>query len=180
MEGTTPAVMTPPQASSATPTAVAPASASQYATSAPSTSQAYQVQAPTSAPATWANPMSQASPQAPVPQASAPAPSAGNPWQEAFQALSASLNTSYPSQTQAAYSQQVTPTYQGANTQAQWGSPQMQAQQTYVPQASTPTYSGQELAQLQALAAQQQAAQAAPASASAGDPYLSQISDVSP
>ena len=177
MEGTTPAVMTPPQASSATPTAAAPASASQYATSAPSTSQAYQVQAPTTAPATWANQMSQASPQAPVQQASAAVPSAGNPWQEAFQALSASLNTSYPSQTQAAYSQQVTPTYQAANTQAPWAS--AQAQPTYSPQVSTPTYSAQEAAQYQALQAQQQAVQAAPASASAGDSYLSQISDQS-
>ena len=42
-----------------------------------------------------------------------------NPWQEAFQALSASLNTSSPSQAQVPYSAYQTPTPQ-ANTQANW------------------------------------------------------------
>ena len=68
-------------------------------------------------------PSFQASPQAQAPAApvaSAPA-QAGNPWQEAFQALSASLNTSSPSQAQVPYSAYQTPTPQ-ANTQAQWAS----------------------------------------------------------
>ena len=52
-------------------------------------------------------------PQAPAPQASAP--SQGNPWQQAFQALSASLNTSSPSPAQASPSAyQTTPTPQAA------------------------------------------------------------------
>ena len=170
MEPTSQAATTAPQVSSAPQTAVAPSSASQFATSAPSTSQVSQ----TMAPQVWANPAPQASPQAPAPQASAAAPSAGNPWQEAFQALSASLNTSYPSQTQAPYSAQVTPTYQ-ANTQAQWASaaPQMSAPQaapTYSPQVSTQTYAAPQ----QAQTAPQQSAPA-----SAPDSYLSQISDQS-
>ena len=65
-------------------------------------------------------------PQAPVYQASAQAPQAsaatqGNPWQQAFQALSASLNTSSPSQAQVSPSAyQTTPTPQ-ATTQPQLG-----------------------------------------------------------
>jgi hypothetical protein len=126
--------------------------------------------------------------QAPAaPQASAPA---GNPWQEAFQALSASLNTPQASPAQASYSAYQTPTTQ-ASTQASWGyQPQPwadQGHQTYSPQASTPAYSAQELNQIQQLVAQQQYQQQAAAQAQylsqgaseAGDSYLSQISDVS-
>ena len=46
---------------------------------------------------------------------------AANPWQEAFQALSASLNTNNQSRAQAQYSAYQTPTPQ-VNTQASWGS----------------------------------------------------------
>ena len=168
MESTSQAVATPTQASSPMPTSVAQPSAAQFVTSAPSAFQA----SPTT-------PM----PQAPVaPQVSAPAApaSAGNPWQEAFQALSASLNTSNPSQAQVPYSAYQTPTPQQA-TQVQWDSaaqiqPQTQysAAQTYSPQASTQAYSQSEV---QALLQQQAASlqQSAPVS----DSYLSQISDES-
>jgi hypothetical protein len=110
-------------------------------------------------------------PQAPAPQASAQAPSAGNPWQQAFQALSASLNTPNPSQIQAPSSvYQTTPTPQ-ASIQAQWASPQ--AQQIYAPQASTQAY-----APTQAPTYQPQV-QGQGQSVSAPDSYLSQISDTS-
>jgi len=171
VEGTYQATAPTAQTSSAMPTADAAVSASQYATSVQSPSQVSPMQAAPQ-PQAWANPAPQAYSQAPAQQASAAAPSA-NPWQEAFQALSASLNTPNPSLTQAPSSAYLaTPTPQ-ANSQAQWGSPQ--AQQTYSPQVSTPTYSAQELAQLQALQQSQQAS----APASARDSYLSQISDVS-
>ena len=153
--------------SSATPTASVPDSASQFATSSPSS---FQAQAPVM-------------PQAPAtsPQAAAPQASASNPWQEAFQALSASLNSPQASPAPAPYSAYQTPTPQASiqaplasQPQAQeWAS---QAQQTYAPQASTPTYSAQEAAYLSQLQAEQAAQyQAAPAA----DSYLSQISDVS-
>jgi hypothetical protein len=148
-------------------TSSAPASAAQYATSAPQTFQASQI--------------SQAAPQAPVyqapaqvAQASAPA-QAGNPWQEAFQALSASLNTSSPSQAQVPYSAFQTPTPQ-ASTQAPLASAyqtqqptQYSAEQIYSPQVSTQAYQQQALQE--AYSQQQQA----PVS----DAYLSQISDES-
>jgi hypothetical protein len=113
--------------------------------------------------------------QAVAPQASVAVPSqaqGGNPWQEAFRALSASLNTSSPSQVPAQYSAYQTPTPQQI-TQASWGSiPQQQqaqvqysAPQTYSQQASTQAYQQQ-------LAAQQQRARAPKR-----DAYLSQISD---
>ena len=79
-----------------------------------------------------------------APQASAPA--AANPWQEAFQALSASLNTPQASQAPAQFSAYQTPTPQ-ANTQASWNSTlsqtpsAAQAQQIYGAPASTPAYS---------------------------------------
>jgi len=133
-------------------------------------------------------------PQAPIgyqptvaPQVSAAPAAAANPWQDAFQALSASLNTQQASPAQASYSAYQTPTVQ-ASTQASWGSPEpsqwaSQAQQTYAPQASTQGYSAQEMAQIQQLVAQnQQAAQAqylSQGQSEASDSYLSQISDVS-
>ena len=122
-----------------------------------------------------------------APQASAAPAAAANPWQEAFQALSASLNTPQASPAQASYSAYQTPTTQ-ASTQASWGSPAQsqwasQAQQTYAPQASTQGYSAQELSQIQQLVSQQQqAAQAqylSQGASEASDSYLSQISDVS-
>ena len=154
---------------SAMPTVAVADSASQYATSQPSISQA---SAQTQAPA-WANQVPQAYPQAPAPQASAPQ---ANPWQEAFQALSASLNTPQASPTQVPYSQQATPTPQ-ASIQAQWPSAVQQAPQTYSPQVSTPAYSGQ----MQAPSQQQmqQVAIQPVGDASARDAYLSQISDQS-
>jgi hypothetical protein len=136
-------------------------------------------------------------PQAPTgyqptaaPQASAAPAAAANPWQEAFQALSASLNSPQASPAQASYSAYQTPTTQ-ASTQASWGSPAHQqwanqAQQTYAPQVSTPAYSAQEVAQIEQMVAQQQAAQAqaqaqylSQSQSAPSDSYLSQISDVS-
>ena len=166
MESTSQAVATPTQASSPMQTSVGQPSAAQYGTSQPQVSQV--------------SPTSQApAPQVPAYQASAPAApaSAGNPWQEAFQALSASLNTSSPSQAQVPYSAYQTPTPQ-ANTQASWAStqPQPQAQYleapTYSPQVSTQAY----LPQQQQLSQQVESVQQ---SAPVSDSYLSQISDES-
>ena len=158
MEGTNQAVATAPQTSSPMPTSVAPSSASQPAMSAPSTYQE--------------------SVQAPAYQQQASTPQAGNPWQEAFQALSASMSTPSQSQTQVPYSAYQTPTPQ-ANPQASWAS-QAPQQQTQV-QPSTQTYSTQEVQQLlsnqQAQLVNQLQSQGQ--SASAPDAYLSQISDQS-
>ena len=121
----------------------------------------------------------QAAPQAyqaaaPVQQASA---QAGNPWQEAFQALSASLNTSSPSHAQVSPSAYQTPTPQTA-TPAAWASAPQAAPAQYSQaqisshQASTPTYSEQ--AQYQAQAPMQGQAQG-----EVRDAYLSQVSDQS-
>jgi len=181
VESTSPMMASGAQASSATPTVSAPSLVSQPGMSAPSSYQA----AP------------QAAPQAPMgyqptaaPQASAAPAAAANPWQEAFQALSASLNTPQASPAQASYSAYQTPTTQ-ASTQATWGSqPQQwdqQAQQTYAQPASTQAYTPQELSQIQHLVDQQQYQQQAAAQAQylsqgaseASDSYLSQISDVS-
>lgn len=166
METTSQAVATPTQASSPMPTGVVQPSVAQ-----PAMSQS---------PVSQGSPINQAPvvPQVPAYQAAAPAQqaSAGNPWQEAFQALSASLNTSSPSQAQVPYSAYQTPTPQ-ASTQANWASIQQQPQaqysapQTYSQQVSTPAYAPQQQTQVSA----QQQVQAAPAS----DAYLSQISDVS-
>ena len=164
MEGTYQAAAPTAQAPSAMPTADVQTSASQYGMSAPSTSQVSQTMAPPQQQA-WAP----QAPQAPAPQASAQAPSQGNPWQQAFQALSASLNTPSHSPTQAQSSvYQTTPTPQ-VSTQAQWASPQ--AQQTYAPQVSTQAYAP---TQAPAYAPQQQSQ-----SVSGTDSYLSQISDTS-
>ena len=170
MESTSQAVATQPSVSSPTPTYAEPQQVSQFATSAPQASQA----SPMPQLDLAQHPAYQA--QAPVAQVSAPA-AQGNPWQEAFQALSASLNTSSPSQAPAQYSAYQTPTPQ-ANIQAPLGSvPQQQTQYsappTSSPQASTPSYSQaqvQQLLQNQAASAQQSAP---------SDNYLSQISDES-
>jgi len=168
VEGTYQAAAPTAQAPSAMPTADVQTSASQYGMSIPSASQVSQTMAPPQQQA-WAP----QAPQAPAPQASAQAPSAGNPWQQAFQALSASLNTPNPSQIQAPSSAyQTTPTPQ-ASTQAQWASPQ--AQQIYAPQASTQAY-----IPTQAPAyAPQHHQQAQSQSVGGSDSYLSQISDTS-
>ena len=167
-------------ASSATPTVSAPSLASQPGMSAPSGYQAMPSQVAAM------SQMPQAYQPTAAPQASA-APAAANPWQQAFQALSASLNTPQASPAQASYSAYQTPTIQ-ASTQASWGSPAQQQwasqeQQTYAPQASTQGYSAQELSQIQQLVSQQQqAAQAqylSQGASEASDSYLSQISDVS-
>ena len=178
MESTSPAVATQAPVSSAPQTSVAQPSVSQYATSAPQTFQASPTQGYQQAPV---------APQVSAPAAQASAP-AGNPWQEAFQALSASLNTSNLSPAPAQYSAYQTPTPQ-AQTQASWGSaaPTQQqapysAQEIYSPQASTQAYynsqaQAQAEYQQQALAQQQYLAQVEAASAPASDAYLSQISD---
>lgn len=131
-------------------------------------------------------PQHQAYQTAAAQQASVGTPAqAANPWQQAFQALSASLNTPSQSQAQVPYSAYQTPTPQ-ASTQATWASPatQMsaqQAQQTYSAQASTPAYSEQQVQQL--LNSQQaqlvNSLQSQGQSVSAPDAYLSQISDTS-
>lgn len=167
MEGINQAVATSSPVSSPTPTVAAPVSAPQYVTNAPSASPASMApQVPT-----WASQAPQASPQAPVPQASAAVPSAGNPWQEAFQALSASLNTPSPSLTQVPYSAIQTPTPQTA-TPAAWGS---MAPQTYAAPVSTPAYSAPQTYSQTYSQPQIQA----PAADGARDSYLSQISDQS-
>lgn len=113
--------------------------------------------------------MPQVAPSAPAPQASAPA---GNPWQEAFQALSASLNTSSQSQAQVPYSAYQTPTPQ-APTQVSFPSQQIQAAPTYSPQVSTQAY--QQAYSAPAYQPAQQQMVEAPAEVSDG--YLSGISD---
>ncbi len=160
MEVTSQPTQAPSPTSSAMPTSAAPAAVSQPAMSQSPTSPAYQTP--------------QVAPQMPAYQAPAQAqqPSApqGNPWQEAFQALSASLNTGSPSQAQVPSSAYLTPTPQ-VSQQASWAStPQAMsvpsAQPTYSPQVSTPSYTAQAPMQGQ----QQEAV---------SDAYLSQISDQS-
>ena len=148
-------------APSAMPTNVAPQSASPSVMSQPSTSQAYQT-APAQIPQVPAY-QPTAAPQASAPQ--------GNPWQEAFQALSASMNTSSPSQAQVPYSAYQTPTPQAPQA-ASWASTPQQtwapsAQEIYSPQVSTQAYS---TAQAPMQGQQQEAV---------SDAYLSQISDQS-
>jgi len=162
VEGTNQTVQASAPMSSAQPTSFAPPVAPQYATSQPQTSPASMGQ--------------QVAPQAPAYQAPAQAAQAsapqGNPWQQAFQALSASLNTSSPSLAQASPSAyQTTPTPQAA-TQPNWASMAPQAAPTYSPQVSTQGYSESEVSQLvqQAAAHGQQ---------QASDAYLSGISDQS-
>ena len=150
--------------SSVTPTASVPDSASQFATSSPSNFQApAPAQAAPQAPATY---QQQAAPQVSAQEVT--------DMRNAFQALTASLNSPQVSQAQVPYSAYQTPTPQASIPAPLASQPQLQvsqAQPTYAPQASTPTYSAQEAAYLSQL----QAEQAAPAV----DSYLSQISDQS-
>ena len=146
---------------SAMPTSVAQPSASPSAMSQPSISPEYQT-----APVAPQIPAYQAPAQAQ--QVSTPQ---GNPWQEAFQALSASLNTSSPSQAQVPSSAYLTPTPQ-VPQQVSWASAPQQIQApsvapTYSPQVSTQAYS---TAQAPMVGQQQEAV---------SDAYLSQISDQS-
>ena len=161
MEATNQAIQAQPQTSSPTPMSADPGLASQPGMSQPQISQGYQAQA--QVPGQFQVPTYQ---PAAAQQASAPQ---GNPWQEAFQALSASLNTSSPSQTQVPSSAYLTPTPQ-ASPQANWASPQTtyapSANQTYSPQVSTPSYTAQAPMQGQSQEA-------------VSDAYLSQISDAS-
>ena len=162
MEVTNQTAPVAPQASSATPTSYAPSVAPQSGMSAQPAYQASPAQVSPQVPAYQA--------PAQAPQASAPA---GNPWQQAFQALSASLNTSSPSLAQASPSAyQATPTPQAA-TQPSWASMAAPAAApTYSPQVSTQGYSESEVSQLVQQAAAQGQAQAS-------DAYLSGISDAS-
>ena len=158
-----------PPAPSATPTASAPHSAAPSPMSSPSPYQASYPTAP-QAPAQVAY-QQQVAPQASAQEA--------NPWQQAFQALSASLNTPNLSPAPApysAYQTQVTPTPQAA-TQPNWASMAPSVPQTYSAPASTQGFSAGELAYLQEAMAQDalMQQQAAPAA----DGYLSQISDES-
>ena len=161
MEVTSQPTQVQASAPSAMPTNAAQPSAYQSVTSQPSISPEFQVpQAPTPQ-------QLPAYQQAAAQQVSAPQ---GNPWQEAFQALSASMNTSSPSQAQVPSSAYLTPTPQ-AQPQANWAStPQAQyapsAHQTYSPQVSTPSYTAQAPMQGQSQEA-------------VSDAYLSQISDAS-
>ena len=162
MEVTSQATAAAPQTSSAAPTNYVPSAASQYATSAPQTSQV--------------SPAQSVAPQVPAYQAPAQAQQVSapqaNPWQQAFQALSASLNTSNPSQAQVSPSAyQTTPTPQ-ATTQPSWASMAQSVAPTSQPQASTQAFSEAEVSQLVQQAAQQGASQAQ-------DQYLSGISNES-
>ena len=163
MEGTNQTAQVATPTSSAPQTGYAQVAAPQYATSQSPASQA-----------SMAQPVVPQMPayQAPAPAAQASAPAA-NPWQTAFQALSASLNTSNQSQAQVSPSAyQATPTPQAA-TQPSWASMAApQAAPTYSPQVSTQGYSESEVSQLV-----QQAA--AHGQAQASDAYLSGISDAS-
>ena len=180
MEHTSQAPTISAQPASAMPTSAAPSSAAQYATNAPSPYQASAPQVAPQAPAQMPQPQAY-QPQA-APQASVGTPAAqANPWQQAFQALSASLNSPSQSQAPAQYSAYQTPTPQ-ANIQTAWGSQApsqqyQQAPQTYSAPASTPAYSAQEVQQL--LGQQQQEILSQVQSQSASDSYLSNISDVS-
>ena len=168
MEATSQQIAAPSQQASAMPTSFAPPSAAQYASS--------QGQA---SPALNLGPMLGTTPtaQSPAPtyqQAVAPQGSAGqgNPWQEAFQALSASLNTSNPYQAQESRSAyQTTPTPQAVQA-ASWGSAAPSVAPTYSPQASIQGYSEQQVEQLVDRALQVGAEKAQ-------DAYLSQVSDQS-
>ena len=146
------------------PTSYAPNVVSQYAMSQAQPSAASMAQAPQM-------PAYQA--QAQAPQVSAPQ---ANPWQQAFQALSASLNTSSQSQAQVSPSAyQTTPTPQAA-TQPSWASMAPSVPQTSQPQASTQSFS---VSDVQALLQEQAQSLQASAPASAPDAYLNGISDAS-
>ena len=164
MEVTSQAATAPSPQASVMPTSVAQPSAAQFASSPNQASPALNLEPMMAAQAQYQAPTYQ--------QAVAPQGSAGNPWQQAFQALSASLNTSNPYQTQAPSSAyQTTPTPQQAQA-ASWGSTAYTAAPTYNPQASTPAYSESQVEQLVDQALQHGASQAE-------DAYLSQVSDAS-
>jgi len=159
VETTNQAVAPAPQTNSVSPTSYVPSAGNQYATSQGQPSQVSTSQAP-------AQQMPAYQGTAQAPQASAPQ---ANPWQQAFQALSASLNTSNPSQAQVSPSAyQTTPTPQAA-TQPSWASMAPSVPQTSQPQASTQVYTESDVSQLVQAAAQQGASQAQ-------DQYLSGIS----
>jgi len=106
-----------------------------------------------------------------------PASVAANPWQTAFQALSASLSTPAVSQSPVQQSAYQIATPQQAAIPAQWASGQVHPAAnlgipTYNPQVSTPTYSVNPTYQAQAPM-QGQAQQ------EISDAYLSQVSDAS-
>ena len=105
MEATSQPTAAPAPVSSPTPTSVDQSWASPQGMNVPQTYQA-SMAPQTTIPLAPTYPTAVA-PQASVPQAAAPS---ANPWQEAFQALSASLNTSSPSQAQVPYSAYQTPT----------------------------------------------------------------------
>ena len=171
MESTAPTIQTTAPQPSAMPTASAPSLAYQSATSAPSLSQV-----PQTVPGLVMPQAQAAAPAAPTYQkAVAPQDSGSNPWQQAFQALSASLNTPQASQAPAQYSAYQTPTPQ-ANTQAAWSS--YAATPTYSQAASAPTYSDQEV---RALLQNQQHQLLSQLESGSGSPdsYLSAVSDVS-
>ena len=162
MEGTNQTVQASAPTSSAPQTSYGQPVAQQYVTSQPQAS-----------PASMGQPAMPQAYQAAAPAAQASAPQ-GNPWQQAFQALSASLNTSSPSLAQASPSAyQTTPTPQ-AQTQPNWASAVQapSAAPTYSPQVSTQGYSESEVSQLVQQAAAQGQQQAS-------DAYLSGISDQS-
>ena len=163
METTNPTMTATAQAPSAMPTGFAQPSVAPSVMNVASPSQA--------SPATPQAMSYQATSQQPAAQ-----PGSVNPWQTAFQALSASLNTANPSQAQAAYSAYQTPTPQ-ATIPANWGSTASTAAPTYVPQASTQeqTYSRQTVLGLLA----HQRKQLEEAQETKTDAYLSQISDLS-
>ena len=175
MEGSSQAVSTASPQASAMPTASAAPSAAAPAMSAPSTYQASpQTQVPAQGqPATY-------QPQA-APQYSGQTPTS-NPWAQAFQALSGSLNTPAPSLDQAQYSAYQTPTPQAA-TQASWGyqapvqQPSVQAQQTYSAPPSTQVFTEPEVQALLKTHGRNVAAEVAANSGT--DTYLSNISDTS-
>ena len=174
MEVTSPQATAVAQAPSVMGTASAPSSVAPSGMSQPSPSQ---VSAPTYQQQT--TPQAPTYQQAPAQQGSA----AGNPWQEAFQALSHSLNTPNLSPAPVQYSAYQTPTPQAAS-QASWGSMEQQApsyhsgNQTYNPQASTQAFSQDQVQQL-VHQAQQQGYAHAQSQGQAQDAYLSQVSDES-
>lgn len=156
----------------ATPTIQAPSSSPMPTVSVPSVAPSQGTSAPISyqaSPTTASVDQAASIPTSQTPQVSAPQ---ANPWQQAFQALSASLNTSSPSQAPApTYQSQVTPTPQ-AMVADPWASQAPSVQTpvapTYSPQATPQSFSQQEVAQL-----------VSQAQAQATDAYLSQVSDES-
>ena len=163
METTSPTMTATAQAPSATPTGFAQASVAPPVMNVASPSQA----SPTAPQAV----SYQATSQAPAAQ-----PGSVNPWQTAFQALSASLNTASPSQAPAQYSAYQTPTPQTA-IPANWGSTAYTAAPTYAPRASTQEQQYSKSTVLALLAKQRKDLEDKAAAPS--DAYLSKISDLS-